>query len=318
MPNALHGPGTAWPETNCALDLWIELLALTGREPAAAGSIAFAADLVGDHWVMLEFAREDLRRLYGIDVVEFGPWKPAGEHVLDHLPQGRLLTMESDAMWLPDAHGTDYRTAHTKTGIVPLRIDPEAKTMSYLHNAGFYELGPEDFDGALGLSDSVAPSPYLEMIRFLDAPADLRTVGLERLAVHLARRPATNPVERLGVFLAAATPALHGGGLDTFHKLAFATVRQLGTTAQLASGFLAWLDVEDLQVAQAELTDVAEAATRAQFNLARVARGRSSVKPTILDEASEKWDSAVGAVAAWSAAQQPDAKLEHAQSYARR
>lgn len=255
VPHALHGQGTPWSETNCALDLWFELLSLTGRDPAAAGSIAFAADFVGDHWVMLEFGREDLRRLYGIDVVEFGPWKATAEHLIDHLPQGRLLTMESDAKWVPDTQGTDYHATHTKTGIVPLRIDLESKTIDYLHNAGFDELGQEDFDGALGLSDSVAPSPYLEMIRFLDVPANPRSIAVERLATQLGRRPSTNPVERLGVFLAESTPALHQGGLDAFHKLAFATVRQLGSTAQVAAGFLAWLDVDDLRGAQADLTE---------------------------------------------------------------
>ena len=300
ISHPLHGPGTTWPETNCALDLWIELLALTGREPSAAGAVAFAADFVGDHWVMLEFAREDLRRLYGVDVVEFGPWKPTVEHLVDHLPQGRLLTMESDAMWLPDALGTDYHTAHTKTGIVPLRIDVEAKTMGYLHNAGFYELGPEDFDGAMGLAGSVSPQPYLEMIRFLEPPTDLRAVALGRLATHLSRRPETNPVTRLGSYLFDCTPALHEGGMKVFHQLAFATVRQLGASAQLAAGFLGWLGVGELAQARSDLNEVAQAATRAQFNLARVARGRSSVKATLLSEAAEKWESAVNTVAAWS------------------
>lgn len=298
-PHPLHGLGTNWPETNCALDMWIELLSLTGHEPKAAGSVAFASDFVGDHWVMLEFSREDLRSLYGIDVVEFGPWKPTLEHLLDHLPDGRLLTMESDAYWLPDTVGTDYHEQHTKTGIVVLELDPRRRTVSYLHNAVLATLGPEDFDGALGLAGSVSPRPYLEMVRFHRPPADLRAAALERMRIHLGRRPEDNPVPRLGARLSAGSDELKEAGLDLFHKLAFATVRQLGTSAQLAAGFLDWLEDPALKPARDDFIEVASLAHRGQFAMARVARGRSAISPTLLDDAAARWASGIDAVLAW-------------------
>jgi hypothetical protein len=49
---------------------------------------------------------------------------------------------------------------------------------------------------------------------------------------HLARRPATNPVQRFAKRLEQDLDWLPRRGLDTFHLYAFATLRQFGSAAE--------------------------------------------------------------------------------------
>ena len=125
---------------------------------------------------------------------------------------GRLCTVEGDAWFLPDTVGVSYGTDHVKTTIVPAAIDRAGRSLGYFHNAGYYELAGDDFDGLLRLGahgDPDALPPYVERIRLdrvrRDDP-DLvgRVVGLTR--DHLARRPADNPVIRMAARLAATCP----------------------------------------------------------------------------------------------------------------
>lgn len=307
----LHGQGTTWPQTNCALDLWIEVLALLGLPPEAAGACAFSAGCSGDHWVMLKYPTEDLRRLYGLDAVEFGPWKPMLEHVQDHLALGHLMAVDVDTWWLPNTAGTSYRSKHGKTSIVPLRVDPEAARLVYLHNDGLFELAGEDFAGVFatvpGLSQ--VPLPYVELIRAVEPPPDepaRRLVARELLHTHLARRPAENPVATLTPVLLQTAAALPEAGDDYFHAISFATARQLGSTAQVGAGFARWLGtapdvprVDLLTTAAEALDEVAAAAIRVQFLLARASRGRTVVLEPLLEGAAGAWQSAIEALVGW-------------------
>ena len=302
VPAAVHGPGTPWPETNCALDLYLELLNVTGRQPEALGVVAFSADFLGDAWVTLKPGSDDLWR-HGLSVVEYNTWRPILEHVTHHLDAGRLMTVETDSWWLPDTAGTAYRADHVKTSITPLRVDPEARTMTYLHNAGCYVLAGEDFEALW--SEDVArtwvPIPYLELVTLAAAPdpGQLRAAAGEALRAHLDRAPATNPVVRLRAFLLEQLPAL-AGDEPAFHKLAFVTTRQFGATAQLGAGFLRWWAPDDARIGEAAdlLADLAERAGHAQFVLARAARGRRVDPDALLAGVAEAWDTAVGTVRA--------------------
>ena len=65
-PSALHDPSRHWPETNCYVDLWIELLAALGFEPAAMLGFTVAQDFEGDQFTFFKVPLEDLEALYGV------------------------------------------------------------------------------------------------------------------------------------------------------------------------------------------------------------------------------------------------------------
>lgn len=310
-PHPLHGQGTTWPQTNCALDLWIEVLGLLGLPPDAAGACAFSAGCSGDHWVMLKYPTEDLRRLYGIDAVEFGPWKPTLEHVQDHLALGHLMAVDVDTWWLPNTAGTSYRSKHGKTSIVPLRVDAAAARLVYLHNDGLFELGGQDFAGVFATTPGLSqvPLPYVELIRAVEPPPDESTrhlVARDLLHTHLARRPVDNPVGTITPVLLETAARLPEVGEDYFHAISFATARQLGSTAQVGAGFARWLATapdaprgELLAAAAEALDEVAAAAIRVQFLLARASRGRSVALEPLLDGAAASWQRAIDAIVGW-------------------
>ena len=59
--SSLHALDRDWPETNCDLDLWIELAAARGFEPEALLGFAHGSGVLGVH-VQAERAAIDLRR----------------------------------------------------------------------------------------------------------------------------------------------------------------------------------------------------------------------------------------------------------------
>jgi hypothetical protein len=117
VPHPLHRAESAWPEANCSVDLWIEVLHAAGFEPLAALPCAFAIDLEGDQWTFFKLPFGDLDDLYGLEVFELNVWRPLIEHVDDQLAQRRLLIVEVDACYLPDTAGVTYHAAHVKTSI---------------------------------------------------------------------------------------------------------------------------------------------------------------------------------------------------------
>lgn len=300
-PHGLHGPGSVWPEINCAVDGWIELLALTGREPAAVAGIALAADVWGDHWEMVQFDTTDLERVLGVRRREMTPWRPVTEHIADQLARGGMLSVEVDAWWLPDTEGTSYRREHVKTSIVPLTLDDHSTT--YLHNDGMYVAEGDDLAGLFSSDPALTqvPHPYIEVIAFDPPPADVPDRALAAARHHLSRRPGDNPVRRLQAVIEDCVPAVVTADSGRLHAFAFSSVRQLGGTGQLAAGHLRWLadaldlDPEPAGHAARAFDDLARSALSAQFQLARaVTRGRP-VPAGLLGSAAEAYDRAMAA-----------------------
>jgi hypothetical protein len=88
-PSALHSPDRTFPETNCYVDLWIELLHACGIDPASAMAFACAVDFEGDQWTFFKPPPEELVRLYGIDVHEMQLYRPTVNHVIEQLLHAR-------------------------------------------------------------------------------------------------------------------------------------------------------------------------------------------------------------------------------------
>jgi hypothetical protein len=303
QPHRVHSSERIWPESNCAADLWIEVLNALSLEPIAAMGFTLSSGFDGEQWTMFKFLTEDLRRLYGIDAREVNLWRELPVHMEEHIALGRMLTLDVDAWWLPDTAGLTYRTGHQKTTITVQMIDEAAQRLGYFHNGGYYELGEEDFDYVTGRDASSGPlPPYAEAIDLerLHASPDLRPLANEIAREHLARRPVGNPVRQMRKRMEHDLPWLVEAGLETFHRYAFGSVRQCGSNAELASDYVSWLSAgsdPESETAAAAFEQVAKSAKALEFVLARALRGKKVALSDAMSEMESSWDHAIESLA---------------------
>ncbi len=64
-PHPLHAAERTWTETNCYVDMWIEVLHALGLDPVAAAAFTLSCDFEGDQWTFFKYPPEDLRALSG-------------------------------------------------------------------------------------------------------------------------------------------------------------------------------------------------------------------------------------------------------------
>ncbi|GAC1336073.1 MAG: DUF1839 family protein [Beijerinckiaceae bacterium] len=279
----LHADTRDWPETNCYVDLWIELLAARGLHPEAALGFTLTQDFEGDQFTFFKFPLHDLDALYGALVQELAIYDTVEAHTIEQVARGRAVLVEVDGYYLPDTRGVSYHRQHTKTTIAINRIDPIRWSIDYFHNAGFFALDGEDYDGVFTKLPQQQRDdilfPYVEFVRF-DGKAlhggELRAAALARLRQHFARRPRHNPVRAFASALPAQAEAVANRASDFFHACAFNTLRQLGANFELLGSHLAWLfPAGDMQDAIAACQTISSGAKSLQFQLARaVARKR--------------------------------------------
>lgn len=302
QPHALHRGERAWAETNCYVDLWIEVLHGFGFEPTAALGFTFAQDFEGDQWRFFKFPHADLARLFGVDLQELNVWRSLVHHVDEQVRRRRLPIVEVDGHYLPDLAGTSYRREHPKTSIAIQEIDLEARRLGYFHNAGYFTLEGDDFAGVFRLDAAAfGPThlaPYVEIARLPERPplagdALVREAAAIALA-HLAARP-ENPVRRFAPRLAADVEWLKNEPIATFHQYSFATLRQCGAAFELSAAFLRWLARAglpgELEAAAVRFAALSEGAKAVQFKLARVVGARRQVDLQPMLAAMESaWD----------------------------
>jgi hypothetical protein len=299
----LHREDRAWPETNCYVDLWIELLHALGLEPVAAMAFTVAADHEGDQWTFFKFPLEDLAESFGIDVGELTVWRPLAEAILTQLQRGRTVVVELDAFHLPDTAGVSYRLEHVKTSVAVQSIDLGARRLEYFHNRGFHALEGEDFDDVLHRDAPPDPRllpPYVELVK-LDrlqrpGPERLARLAAGQLRRHLARRPSTNPVRAYADAFARDVEALQAEPAR-FHAYAFATLRQLGANFECAAAFTRWLGGPAADAA-APFERIASTAKAMQFRLARVSAGKPYDGAAALAAMAAAWDEGMAVLAA--------------------
>jgi hypothetical protein len=230
------------------VDVLVELLHALRLEPRAMLGVCAAVDFEGDHVTFVKPSLEELRHFYGLDVQELTLYRPLVAHAVEQLAMGRLVNAEVDAYWLPDTAGTDYHRQHVKTSVIMAELDVPGGRLGYFHNAGYHEVTGEDFERLLRLHAPHDPAYlplYAELIRIdrvVHRPLrELAALAWGRLAVHVARRPESNPIWRWGVRFAADLPQLQAGGLARYHAWAFATTRQMGAAMELLAAELWWL-----------------------------------------------------------------------------
>ncbi len=248
----LHADDLLWTEKNCYVDIWIEVLNALKLAPEPVMGSTIALDFEGDQWTFFKPSHGELYDLYGVDVQELTVWRPLLDHCIEHLKTGKFISTESNAFWLPDTAGTDYRQNHVKTTIVLAEVDVAGERAGYFHNAGYFEMRGEDFRQTFRVGMPHDPSflpLFAETIRF----DRQRTRGAAELAVlarplwqkHLARVPSTNPVERFTQRFEHDAGELVQQGLPHYHAWAFATIRQLGASFELAALSLRWQRAHD-------------------------------------------------------------------------
>ena len=147
----LHSSERMWPETNCYVDLWIEVLNAAGTAPEAMLGFTLTQDFEGDQFTFFKVPLEDLESLYDIRVTELAIFDRVERHVETQIARGRLCLIEMDSFYMPDTQGTAYRTEHGKTTVAINRLDFAGKDIEYFHNGGYFQLEGKDFDGLFQL-----------------------------------------------------------------------------------------------------------------------------------------------------------------------
>jgi hypothetical protein len=298
----IHRADRDWAETNCYVDIWIELLHAWGFEPIAALPFTFGIDFEGDQWTFFKFPHADLYDLFGLDIQELAIWRPLVAQVEDQVALGRPVLVELDSFYLPDTVGTAYQQAHVKSTVAAVAIDRAVRHLGYFHGQGYYQLHRADFDNVFRIHEknpAVLP-PYVEIVKRRQPrtprPDELLRISLEVLRRHLGRLPEASPFEKFKAQFQIDLAWLAQEPLQTFHQYSFATLRQFGACYELAATYLRWLrektslPLERLCLTFAELSSGAKTL---QFQLARMMARKKPLDLAALDQLAIKWSSGV-------------------------
>lgn len=299
----LHDHERDWPETNCYLDVWIEVLPALGLPPEACLGYSITQDFEGDQFTFFKVPLEDLEALYGLRITELAIYDRVETHVLEQIKRGRISLVEVDSYYLPDTQGVGYRQAHGKTTVAVNRIDIENRTMDYFHGLGLYRLEGEDFDGIFWRNAAEGALPFLPYTEFVKFPEDkpdeahIRSTAEQLLVQHLAKRPENNPIRAFADVFPDQVAEVAERPFEFFHLYAFNTLRQLGANFELFNAHLTWLSAgksPDLDEAAANAKRISEVCKIIQFQLARaVMRKKFDKLAAALDPAGEAWDQLV-------------------------
>lgn len=305
----LHSDDRTWPETNCYVDLWIEVLNGLGLEPTAGLAFTIGLDFEGDQYTFFKYSLDELHLLYGIEIEELNIWRPLSVHAAEQVALGRFLMPEMDSYYLPDTAGVNYRLEHGKSSIAIDDIDLDARTLRYFHNRGLHTLSGDDFTAVFRLDEhSPAPGvlpPYAEIAKIermvKRTPADLAEHSIALARAHVARRPARNPIAKHRDRFAQDLEWLKSEPLSMFHQYAFATVRQAGACYALTATYLRWLEQHGqtgLEPAAMAFDTISSTAKTVQFKLARMASAKRNVDVSPLLETMERsWDEGMSRLA---------------------
>ena len=137
--HCIHQGDRNWAETNCYVDVLVELIHSLGFEPLAALPFTLTIDYEVDQWGFFKFPHKDLFELYGLEIQEFNPWRNLPELIEQQVLAGRPVLVEMDSYYLPDTQGMAYKLAHVKSTIAVNKLDRAQEVMGYFHNQGYYE-----------------------------------------------------------------------------------------------------------------------------------------------------------------------------------
>ncbi|SDD36430.1 protein of unknown function [Cupriavidus sp. YR651] len=304
-PGGLHGEDAIWQETNCYMDLWIELLYGWGLDPRAALAFTVTQDFEGDHFTFFKYPQADLEQLYGTVVQEMAIYDTLEAHIAGQVDRGHAVLVEVDSFYLPDTRATAYRRSHVKTTIAIDRIDTAAQRLCYYHSLGYYTAGGEDYRGLLRLDPALRDNgdilfPYVECAKRIRPPLQGRALAnavAGQMRRHLGRRPLRNPVSRWRDEFHDQVGNVLARGDAYFHHYGFNLPRQLGANFEMLHHCLTWLGEHGYRVPAPVIgaaTAIASESKVLQFRLARaVARRRHDPCTACLDMLESAYDRAI-------------------------
>ncbi len=295
----LHTQEREWAETNCYVDVWIEVLHARGLEPIAALPFTLGIDFEGDQWTFFKYQLADLYELYGLDVQELAIYRPLTAHIEEQLSLGRPLLVELDSFYLPDTAGSAYQLEHVKTTVAIAEIDMEQQHLGYFHAQGYYHLQGDDFAHVFHLRGEKNPAilpPYCEIVKNTAMPAlqgqELLNASLGLLRRQLHRLPEVNPFVKFRARFEADMQWLINEPITTFHQYSFATLRQFGSCYELAGTYLKWLQSQGVGGLDGAIESILRLSTGAktlQFQLARAMARKRAIDFAPVDQMAENW-----------------------------
>lgn len=300
----IHGPGRIWSETNCYVDVVLELIHALGFEPIAALPFTLSISYEGDQWTFFKFPHYDLHRLYGFEIQELNPWRDLAEHIETQVALGRPVLVELDSCYLPDTQGTTYGEEHVKSTVAVNKVDRKRRLLGYFHGQSYYELTGEDFDQVFqtqGLAHERVLPPYIELVKLHKAPDDISKETLVEESISALKRqlefiPTDNPFHQFSKAFEAELPSLKEKGIEHFHQYSFATLRQFGACYELSATYLSWLtevSKGDFKQAEACFIEISQSAKTIQFQLARAVARNKPVDFSVFENLATLWDSAI-------------------------
>ncbi|MGM8228259.1 DUF1839 family protein [Cellvibrio sp. ARAG 10.3] len=305
----IHGAERTWAETNCYVDVLVELLHGLGYEPTAALPFALGIDFEGDQWSFFKFPHEDLFALYGMEIQEFNPWRSLAQHVETQVGLGRPVLVEMDSWYLPDTAGTAYKLAHVKSTIAVNAIDIGQHYLGYFHGQSYYELTGQDFVDIFQLNglvhERILP-PYIEYVKLrnlheVPQGSALVDASLALLKKHLGLIPRDNPFVRFKETFARDFEWLLTQEIETFHLYSFATFRQYGACFELVETYLKWLQQQGqphLDTAIQCFATISNNTKAFQFQLARAMARKRAIDLAPLDEMASAWQTGMSQLTA--------------------
>jgi hypothetical protein len=310
QPHALHQGDRVWQETNCYVDLWIELLHGFGLDPRAAFAFTVTQDFEGDQFTFFKFPLEDLERLYGTQVQELAIYDSLEDRVLAQTLRGHTVLVEVDGYYLPNTRATSYRREHPKTTVGIDFIDPAGQRLGYFHNTGYHLLEGEDYEGVFRKLPQFSEQadllfPYVEFAKQVRPALEgiaLAEASAELLCTHLARRPMRNPITQWRAEFPQQLDTLLARGEKFFHLYSFNLMRQLGANFEFLSKYLLWLSVQGFDIPPeiaGSAQKIASESMVMQFRLVRaMARGRHDLCNDCFDVLEDAYDKTLTPLAA--------------------
>lgn len=297
-PHAIHGAERIWMETNCYVDLLIELIHAHGFEPIAALPFTLTIDFEGDQWTFFKFPHRDLRELFGLDIQELAIWRPLIDHIEEQVQARHPVLVELDSWYLPDTSGNAYQLEHVKTTVAVNLIDRARQRLGYFHNQSYFELSGNDFVQILqteGLAHPRMLPPYVEFARFRDAAltaGQLLDCSLAILKQQLQLLPNANPFTTFKQRFEQDIDWLLQSEIDVFHKYSFATLRQFGACFELSKTYCEWLsknNIDGVATATEAFNNIAQTAKALQFQLARAIARKKPLDLSPIDAMAAAW-----------------------------
>ncbi len=301
--SVIHGDQRTWIETNCYVDVLVELIHALGFDPIAGLAFTVSVDFECDQWTFFKYPPADLLALYGFDVQELNPWNDLAEHTETQVRAGRPVLVELDSYFLPDTAGSSYQIEHVKSTVAVNEIDLSAGHMGYFHGQGYYHVDGDDFQQLFHRLEKPDPRvlpPYIELVKLRRSSNDLSESELLALSIDSLTRqvsliPSKNPFEKFIKTFRHDLDWLLESDIATFHRYSFATLRQYGACFELASTYMNWLverGVTTLSQCADSYQEISTHAKTLQFKLARAIARKKDIDFSPLHQMSESWQTA--------------------------